>query len=337
MSLKTGLFTALLMSLIASANAADIGFSAIKQRHRIICGVDVDYPYLAKKQDKDIVGFDADMCRAFASSILQDADSFTLLPVKSDKIGEALTSGKIDVMLGHNELSSLSEAQNYIIPIDMVYYDRLIFAARHKKQGATSMKDYAGAKVCVMDNSPAYDYLVRYNIKYALGFNYIKFPYSAAVKEAFYLRRCELLAGDEVFVTSAVKDLHNDEASVLPEEFGISVVKYYVSAANNTLAIALRSVINALKMAGQMDINSTNIMTFKSDATPSVQNMMGIDADYWQKLGLSPDWLNKYIETYGNYNDLIERGFGSLSPLNIDSRINQPYSQGGMITSRPLL
>ena len=61
MSLKTGLFTALLMSLIASANAADIGFSAIKQRHRIICGVDVDYPYLAKKQDKDIVGFEGEL------------------------------------------------------------------------------------------------------------------------------------------------------------------------------------------------------------------------------------------------------------------------------------
>lgn len=337
MSLKFCLFTVLFTGIIASANAADVGFSAIKQRHRIICGIDIDYPYLAKRQDKDLVGFDADMCRAFALSILQDADSFTLLPVKSDKIGSALNSGKIDVMLGHNELSSPSEAQNYITPVDTIYYDRLVFAARQKKEGATSMKDFAGSKVCVEDNSPAYDYLVRYNTKYALGFSYIKFPYSAAVKEAFYLRRCELLAGDEVFVTSAVKDLHNDEAQVLPEEFGITAVKYYVSAANNTLAIALRSVINALKMTGQMDINSTNLITFKSDSTPSVQNMIGADVSYWQKLGLSPDWLNKYVETYGNYNDLIERGFGNLSPLKIDGRINQPYSQGGMIVSRPLL
>ncbi len=337
MSLKISLLTALMVMFSIGADAADIGFSAIKQRQRLICGVDLDYPYLAKKQDGRSEGFDADMCRAFTLSILKDADSFTLLPIKSDKIGAALNSGKIDVMLGHNELSSPTEAQNYITPLDIIYYDRLVFAARQKKDDAASMKDYAGSKVCVMADSPAYDYLVRYNAKYALGFSYIKFPYSAAVKEAFYLRRCDLLAGDEIFVTSVVKDLHNNEAQVLPEEFGLVAVKYYVSAANNTLSIALRSVVNALKMAGQLDINSNNFAIFKSDATPSVQNMMGENITYWQKLGLSPEWLSKYIENYGNYNDLIERGFGALSPLKIDSKINLPYSQGGMITSRPLL
>lgn len=337
MKLKISFLTILLLGLACAAQAADIGFSAIKQRHRIICGVDIDYPHLAKKQDGQFAGIDADMCRAFAQSILQDADSFTLLPVKSDKIGAAINSGKIDIMLGHNEMSSLMEAQNYLSPLDVIYYDRLVFAARDKKENISSMKDYTGAKVCVEDNSPAYDYLVRYNTKHALGFSYIKFPYLAAVKEAFYLRRCDLLAGDEFFVTSTVADLHSDAVEVLPEEYGIMAVKYYVSANNNTLAIALRSVVNALKMAAQMGMDANNLQTFKSDATPSVQNMLGISPKYWQKLGLSSDWLEKYVTTYGNYGDIIERGMGELSNLKINSRLNQPYAEGGMITSRPLL
>lgn len=336
MSLKSLFLLLAAVSFPTFAECADVGFSAINQRHYIICGTTREYPYLAEKKDGNSKGFDVDICRAFAQSILQSDTSFKMVSVNPARAGEALSSGAVDVMLGHHIFSSAQEAQGYLSPVDTMYYDRLVFAARSKKGGASSMKDYAGAKVCVAENSPAYDSLVSYNTKYALGFSYLKFPLLSALKEAFYLRRCDLLAGDEVFVTGVVKDLHSDEAAVLPEEFGTIAVKSYVSGANNTLAIALRAVINALKLAAQLNINSSNLEAFALDSSPSVRNLLGQTPQYWQKLGLDTGWVSKYIADYGNYSLILERNLGTRSALGINMSRNLPYSEGGLLTASPL-
>lgn len=337
MKFKFVFFSLFLFLQPLSANSADYGYQAIMQRRNIICGVDAEYNYLAYKKEGRWIGFDADICRSFAQALLQDTESFKIVPVKSDKIGSSLNSGKIDVMLGHSTISPIEEALQGIVPLDSMYYDRLVFAARVAKENAESMKEYAYSKVCVQDNSPAYEAALQYSSKFALGFSFIKFPQLAAVKEAFYLRRCELLAGDEVFVKSAVTDLHSKEAKVLPEEMSVMNVKSYIAIGNTGIGAAFRSVLSALKNASSLGINLNNVDVFKSDNSPFVRNIFGITPKMWKKLKIAPDWFEKYIKSYGSYTDILNRNLGEDSPLNIDMRHNLPYNQGGLMISSPQL
>lgn len=337
MILRKIFLIALSLLLSGTANCAELGFPLIAQRHHVVCGVDADYNYLARKKEGYWTGFDADMCRAIAQAVLQNAESFKLVPVRPDNIGKMLNTGAIDIMLGHNTLSPQIEAQQNITAVDVMYYDRIVFAARNPKEDAESMKEYAAENVCVQDRSAAFDFLKQYNSKYALGFNFVKFPYTSAVKEAFYLKRCNLVVGDEVFIRGVINDLKSDEAKVLPEEISIINVKSYTAANNNYFNAAVRAVFNALKSAAALSINSANIEAFKSDATPSVQNMLGITPQIWQKLGLSPDWMIPYIQNFGNYSDIIDRNLGYTSPLSIDILHNNPYDKGGMMVITPFL
>lgn len=337
MILKKFFLVILLGLLSRNAIGAELGFPLIAQRHHVVCGIDSSYNYLARKQEGYWIGFDVEMCRAVAQAVLQDSESFKLVQVKPENIGKMLNSGAIDIMFGHNVLSPQIEAQQRIAAVDIMYYDKIGFAVRNPQKTAESMKDYASENVCVQDKSAAFDFLKQYNSKYALGFNFVKFPRMSEVKQAFYLKRCNLVVGDEVFLKSALKDLNSNEAEVLPEEVAIVGVKSYTAASNHYFNAAVRAVFNALKSAALLGISTANIEAFKADRTPSVQNMLGIDPQIWQKLNVFPGWMMPYIQKFGNYSDIMDRTLGYASPLSIDVSRNDSYAKGGMMVVTPLL
>lgn len=337
MSLKTIFLTALLVALPLSVQSGELGFTAVSQRHHVVCGTDIDYNYLAHKKEGYWTGLDADLCRAVAQALLQNTENIKLVSVKPENIGKMLNAGAIDIMLGHSVFSPQIEAMQHIAPIDVMYYDKIVFAARNPIVDAQSMKEYAGEKVCVQDKSAALDYLKQYNSKYALDFTFIKFPHMSAVKEAFYLKRCNLVVGDEIFIKSLINDLHSEDATVLPEEIALVEVKSYTAANNNYFNAAIRSVFNALKYASVLGMNPNNIETFKFDTTPAVQNMLGNNPNIWKELKISPDWLVPYIQKFGTYTDIIDRNIGYGSPLELDMSRNLPYARGGLLSVVPML
>ena len=337
MNLKKFFLTAMLCCFGMAIPQAKANFKLISQRHHVVCGVNADYNHLARKQEGIMIGFYADLCRAIAQAILQDADSFKIKSVKTPNIGKLLKTGMIDVMFDSNDFSPMEEAKQNIVPIDVMYYDRIVFASRQKNVKASSMKDYAGQKVCVQDNSFAWHYVNRYNSKYALGFNFVKFPLLSAVKEAFYLNRCPLVVGDEVFIKSIVEDLHSDEAEVLPEEIGVVATRSYGALDNNIFNMSLKGIFSALKIAAEQDVTSADVETFKSSTSPMIQNILNVTPQLWLSLGLVPDWAEKYIKTYGNYTEILERNLGERSSLKLDMSHNKPYLDGGMMLASPLL
>lgn len=337
MKLKISFILSLLMLLPLNVQGNPLRIEKIKQRGFVVCGTDTNYRYLAKKNDGRLEGFDADICRAVAQAILQDAESFKIVSVPQEKIGKALNSGAVDIMLGEQTLSPNEELKQNVIPVDTMYFDRIVFAARKLKENFLSINDYTNAKICVQKDTMAYDATIKYDSLYALNFNFIKFPVLPATKEAFYLNRCDLIAGNEVFIKGIITDLHNEESSILPEEISIIPVMSYVSAQNNSLRIALKGIFSALKIAAADNITFTNVDSFRSDKSTIIQNILGINKEFWQNLHLDADWLNIYLKNYGNYTDILERNFGKESPLKIDVKHNLPYLQDGMLISSTLL
>lgn len=332
------LFLGLFIATFAfEAISADFGTSAIKRRQHIACGINSEYKSLAYKQNGRWQGFDADICRAIAAAFLDDAEKFKLVAVKKEDIGKALNSGKIDVILGHSSLSSTDEAELYVTPIDTLYFDRQIFASRQEKD-ASSMRDFAGAKVCVLRNSSALTSLSEYNQKYALGFKILQLPSLASAKEAFYLKRCDLITGSEIFIKNIVAELRSGEpAQILPEEISYQPIKAYTAGSSPTLNIAMRWIINALKLAYASDITSQNISTFNATKSPSLQNLLGLTPKAWQKLNLEPEWVKDYIPIYGNYQQILDRNIGKDSALQLNMKQNDLIEKGGFLSSQPFI
>ncbi len=337
MKLKLAFFSLIIAFHTIPSHAADLGFTNIERRQYVACGIDHEYRQLAYKKDKIWQGFDADICRAFAAAILDNAEMFKLVPITKSAVGKALNEGTIDIMLGHSSLSSSDEAKLYVIPVDTLYYDRQIFASRTNTE-ATSMRDFVGQKVCVLRNSNALTFLNDYNQKYALGFKIIEMPTLASVKEAFYINRCNLITDSEIFINEIVASTKaSDPAVVLPEEIAYHPVKAYTAGSSPTLNIAARWIINALRLASAADISSQTVDTYKATKNQSLKNLLGISPQAWEKLNLYPNWAKDYIATYGNYQQILDRNIGENSALKLDMKPNNLIEKGGFLSSQPFL
>ena len=337
MILKSFLYLFFALFITPTALAADVGNVLIQQRNHVVCGIDREYKTLAYQKDGSWRGLDADICRAIAAAVIGDAESFKLFPVTKENIGGALNSGKIDIMLGHQTLSAGEEARQNIIPVDTLYFDKIIFASR-RTTDAKSMRDFADARVCVLRNSNDLSLLKAYIEKHALPLKPLEMPSLPSLKEAFYLKRCDLVTGNEIFIKSIIQDLKSeDQPEILPEQLGILPIKAYSSPLSPRLNTSFRWIINALKLAAAEDISQQNIDTFKASKNKSVRNLLGLDPELWKKMGLSTNWAAEYIKTYGNYSHLLEQSFPMNSSSKTDFIPNIPLDKGGLITSIPFI
>lgn len=340
MKLKT-FFLSMLCCLISfPAIGADAGLRYIKTRGKVICGTDMSSKTFAYTDQENMrLGIDADVCRLFALAIFGDSESFVLKNVPSNKIQKALANNQIDFMLGNTVSSANTEISTLISPVDLLYFDKQVFAIAQDKPLATSMEDFRGAKICVLKDSPYEENLRAYNHRYGLEFKMLTFPSSQALREAFYLNRCDLITGSQIYLRGLASSpiAKNIKISVLPEEIAVIPIYAYADRANPTLRTIGKWIINAPKLAEEQEISSKNIDSFIGVRDDSIANLLGINENLWKKFGLQPLWVKKYITTFGNYGEVFERNLGKESSLQIERDKNYLWNRGGMITAQPFI
>ena len=331
MSLKF-LFSVFCAFIFAQTAAAQTNspVQAIKDRGFVVCGISSDYPYLAYNQENTWQGFDADICRAISQAVFNNSELFKLIPVAKKNIGQALNKGLIDIMLGHQVLSSSEELAQNVAPVTTLYYDRQMFASR-TKTNATSMRDFKEAKICVVADSITKVSLNEYNQKNALQLKIMEVPSLFKLKETFFLNRCELITADETFLKGVIQEVKtSEEMDILPEEIAYIPVKAYTAGNKNLLNITFQWIFNALRLAESYYINSQNIDSFNLSKSDNIQRLLGVNPQTWQKLELNPDWAKQYISSFGNYQQLFERTLGANSKFKLDASINRAFENGGI-------
>lgn len=337
MKLKSLFLIIYTIFLSHTASAAEISLTDIKARQYVVCGTTMGYSSLAKKQNNSFIGFDADICRAFAMAVFGDSEKFKIIYIKRNDIGKALNSGKIDIMLGHTSLSSIEETTFNVLPTDTLYYDKQIFVSR-TATNATTMTEFAKNKVCVLKNSNAAVHIDEYNHKHALGFKILEFPNLIALKEGFYTNRCELASDSEIFINDFIQNIKTSQPTeILPEIITYIPIRAYTAGNAPRINTAFRWIINALKLAYSTDITTQNIDTHYATKSLSLQNLLGINPKAWQSLGLKPDWVKNYIKTIGNYKLVLDKNIGKLSKLKIDNPQNDIIEKGGMFVVQPFI
>ena len=308
-------------------------------RRSVVCGTDTSNKLLAYKDEiGSWQGFDADICRNFALAILGDAEAFTLRNVSNKDLVKALDEGQIDIMLGNHVISAKQEVTNPVVSTDVLYIDKQIFAERHKSD-ATSMQQYKKANVCVVANSHDFENLYDYNQKYAMEFNILQYTSPADAKQAFYLGRCQLISGSEIYIKSIAENLVSKENDIriLPEIISYRPVYAYTAKMNPEFQVAVKWILNAPKLAEQQGITSKNIDSFIGIRSGSVKNLLGADQSLWKQMDLKPDWVIKAIKQRGNFGEIYERNFGKYSEYKIERDKNNLIENGGIINALPFI
>ena len=82
------------------AEPTEEGRLALVQDRGLICGVNGSLPgFSFLDEDGEMVGFDADFCRAVAAAVTGDAENVEFRPTTADQRGPALQTGEYDVLI----------------------------------------------------------------------------------------------------------------------------------------------------------------------------------------------------------------------------------------------
>ena len=340
MKLKFALCCLFFASAVSEAAAADAGLRYIQTRGVVRCGTDLSAKtYAYKDADGYWRGIDADLCRTLAAAVLGDKERIEMVNVTTNMVSKYLTTNKIDVMLGGAPYSAGMEISSQATPVDVIYYDKQMFLARNADK-AGSMEDYRGQKVCVVNNSEDQYNLEEYNARYNLDLKPLPFASSQRAKEAFLLNRCTLLTGNALYLTNTLKsaNIKDENTRVLPEVISVKPVYAFASKNNNALRISAKWILNALKLAEDIGINSSNIDIFIGVEDTSTKNLLGVNAALWNRFKVrDPQWVRKALKEIGNYGEIYEKNLGRESEFKLEREQNRLLKDGGLIIPQPFL
>jgi general L-amino acid transport system substrate-binding protein len=131
---------AAVVTLTATPAHAGKTIDAIKARGQVICGVNPSLPgFAAADSQGNWTGFDVDVCKAVAATILNDATKVKWTPLNASQRFAALQAGEIDVLSRNTTWTLTRDASLGLNFTGVTYYDGQGFMVT-KKSKITSAK-----------------------------------------------------------------------------------------------------------------------------------------------------------------------------------------------------
>lgn len=308
---------------------------AIRQRDKIRCGSNLQVKTYAHYEDGVWTGIDADFCRVFALAILGDNKKIEMVDVRPADVAKALNGDRIDVMLSGASYSAAMETSREALSAGLLYYDHQILLVS-KKLGETN-EELHGKKICISTDTDYYKNFDDYNMRYNMNVKYLTFANLAKAREAFLLKRCDMMTASGLMLYGILKDLPKAKAKIVKTHIAMHPIYAFVQKDNNELRLAIKWILNALFLAEQYGISVKNLPYFATNDNPEVRNMLGDNPQLWQNLGLRPKWLRDVITVLGNYADIYDKNLGKDSRYELERREGRLVKDGGTIYPVPFL
>ncbi len=322
----------------ASASS-DAGLYFINNRGVVRCGTPSDNKIFAYKDEEGKwQGISPEICRIISTAIFGRSDRIKMVFVPETMVSDALSTNKIDVMIGGMPYSATNESSTKAAPVAPIYYDRMVFLARDAAK-AKSMKDFQGEKVCIVDDIDDLSRLNAFNDKHQLNFKIMNYKLSSQARESFLLKRCRLFVGNAMLLQDMLLNTPSGMSGVemLPETIDTRPFYLYTDKANTTLRSALKWIMNATKLAEEVGLTQDNYTLNLATKDISMRNLLGIDDKLWNRFKLEPTWVQTLLKERGHYGDVFENTLGSKSRFNLKRGKNHLLKNGGMMFSEEFL
>ena len=310
----------------------------VRQRGVLNCGNNANVPgfgYL-DPDTQQFSGFDIDVCRAVAAAVLGDSEAVEYRGLTGQERFPVLQSGEIDILSRNTTWTISRDTSLGFNFAPTTFYDGQGMMVR-KDSGITSLRDMEGATICVQQGTTTEQNLT--DVFRALGVNMepIVLADANATRDAYDEGRCDGFTTDKSGLISQLPLLKNpDEHVILDETMSKEPLGPLVRHGDDQWFDIVKWVVFGLFDAEELGVTSENVEELAATTEdPVIRNLLGVEGDLGQGLGLDNDFMVKVIKQVGNYGEIYDRHLGPDTIFNLERGINAQWTDGGLIYSPP--
>lgn len=324
----------LLFSLMgAAANAATL--ADVRERGRLLCGVNEGLPGFAAEKDGKWEGFDVDFCRAVAAAVLNDDQKVDYVPLSAEERFDALVDGKIDLLSRNSTWTLGRELQYGLRFAGISYYDGQGFLVPRSLNILSSL-ELDGSAVCALTGTTSESNIPDYFDANNMAYKTIALGSAADILAAYEKGACNVITSDVSQLYAWRLQLSNsDEQLILPDTISKEPLGPVVRKDDADWSMLVKWVLFALVNAEEMGITSANVDDAAASEKPSVRRFIGSEGTLGSDLGLANDWTAGVVRSVGNYGEVFDRNLGDGSRMGIARGMNQLWNLGGILYAPP--
>lgn len=311
----------------------------VKERGSLKCGVNTGLAGWSAPNPEGVwVGLDVDYCKAIAAAIFGDPTRVEYTPLRSGERFDVLQSGQIDVLLRNTSWRADRDTEMKLDFPVVNFYDGQGFMIR-SALGVSSALELSGAIVCVQAGTTAEINVADYFRSNEMEVNFVFFDGPEEVVSAYESGSCDAISGDKSYLYAIRTELEDPESHlVLREAISSELVGPVVREGDDQWFNIVKWTANALVYAEELGVTQTNIDDMASSDNATVRRLLGVDQDaaLGASLGLDARWAYHVIKAVGNYGEIFERNFGSVSPFKMARDDNALSRDGGLHVALPI-
>jgi general L-amino acid transport system substrate-binding protein len=317
----------------ATAQTLDV----IRDRGKLICGIDPDLPgFAARDPEGAWRGFDVDFCRAVAAAIFNDAGKVEFKALSNAERLTALKNSDIDLLSRNTTWTMARETALGINFAAVTYYDGQGFLVRSSLK-AESALELGGKSICVQTGTTTEANLADYFRGKKLTYQLNAFPSADEALAAYNDGRCDAFTTDtSALFAERLKLAKPDEHVILPDIISKEPLSPAVRQGDDRWFKIVQWTHFVMLNAEELGVTSKTIEQAMNSDNPEIRRLVGLDGSAGPDIGLASDWAARIIRLVGNYDEVFERNVGTGSKLGIPRGINQLWTHGGIQYAPPI-
>ncbi len=329
------LIFAFLATLGPTANAQTL--KTIKDRGVLFCGVSQGIAgFSVRSPQGEWTGFDVDYCRALAAAIFSDVSKVKFVPLSTTDRFRALQSSEIDILSRNSTWTMSREIDLGLVFAATTYYDGQGFMVRTARK-IDSALELNGSRVCVQSDTTTALNLSDYFKTNGMTFVPVLFNNAEDATKAYDANQCDVLTSDtSQLYADRIGLTKPDDHVILSDIISKEPLGPVIREGDPQWLNIVKWTHFAMVNAEELGVSSHSMTKALSSKKPDIRRLLGTDADYGEKMGLTKDWAARIIRLVGNYAEVFDRNLGVKTQLGIPRGINQLWSMGGILYAPPI-
>ncbi len=318
------------VSYVVSAQVPRSRYEVVKVRGRLICGISgstVGFSFIEPRSG-EMVGFDADFCRAVAAFI--NGPSVEFVQLTSGNRIPAVLSGSVDVVFRTTTVTYGRNLQVDFGPVTFYDGQRLLVRTASKIRG---LNDMNGARICTQTGTTSERNITDQMRLRNLKFELITFSQPKEAFDGFVAGRCDVWTTDASQLTAFKATAPNPrEFVVVGNPFSQEPLAPMYQQNDSRWAVAVNYTVWGLIQAEELGITQ---ITAGSEGR--LKEIGDKDPDTKQLLTAEDGGVVRAVRAVGNYGEIYNRYFGLSKATSIPRQgtRNALARDGGAMTSRP--
>jgi general L-amino acid transport system substrate-binding protein len=329
---------ALFLAGAAPAMAAST-LEHVQHAGALACGV-VSTPEDWGKEDLHgpLMPLSLEICKAVAVAALGVKANVHAHVYETERQAEAgVAKHEVDLTVGVTPDATAAWQHNISFG-PTIFYDGQGFLVR-SDEAIKSLSDLAGLKVCVIEGTENERVLLARTVAKGIAIVPLPFQEEGEMDDGLAVRHCDAISA-MVSRLAAIKSEYPKQLSqdqILPQWLTLDPVAVAYRPDDPQWQRIVDWTIYALVQAEASGVTQANLAQHRDAQDPVIQRLLGTDWATSRALGLkAKDWAAQVIAVVGNYGEIYARTVGAHAPLNLPRGPNALWTQGGLLSPRPL-